>query len=95
MVKLFDDELSNVSGGVMQANKDLDTYGKSIQCPNGACGGTIMDTVYKDTKEGFESELYMCTCGAKFVVYKNRVIMRDNWTAECKKYKYDYIYANV
>ncbi|MBR2186794.1 MAG: hypothetical protein IJ857_05610 [Lachnospiraceae bacterium] len=97
MEKLLDDELDGVTGGVREDNKRLDTYGMSITCPNKGCPGKISETVYEDdTDPAFHSYLYHCdSCGTSFVIFRKRVILKDQWVKKCKKHNHFYPFASL
>ena len=82
--KLNVTELDGVVGGFREDNIQLPTEGMEIVCPkcNNKDGKSFAPSALYDPKIG--SVEYRCKCGCKFVCYKGKVILRDDWDALCK-----------
>ena len=84
MNKLNKDDLAAVAGGFQEVNKDLPTKGLNIKCPK--CGSSKGDSFLKGAlyDDSIGSVQYQCRCGCAFVVYKSRVILKNDFIKLCK-----------
>jgi len=83
--KLDLEALDQVTGGFEEENVLLPTEGMEIICP--VCKNKDKDSfapsALYDPKIG--SVEYRCKCGAKFVCYHGKVILRQDWDDLCRK----------
>ena len=85
-LKILDmNQLDHVVGGFAEASEGLPTAGMEIACPS--CNNS--DKNYFSQSALYDPDIgsveYRCSCGCKFVCYKGKVILREEWDALCKQ----------